>query len=97
MRISLKTPLILLGISIFFANLPLLMALVAGTIAEMNQCVLQQGHVNPCIVIGTDLGEWLYLMGMSGWLLMATIPLGFTGAVVSVIWLLIVLWKNRER
>jgi hypothetical protein len=65
---------------------PLVSVMIAGTIAEANGCTLHEGFVNPCMVDGTDMGETLYAMGVMGWLMLATIPLG---AMALLAWLVI--------
>ena len=54
--------------------LPMISVMVAGTIAERNNCELHEGFVNPCIIDGEDWGETLYAMGMMGWFGLVTIP-----------------------
>ena len=68
--------------------LPMISVMVAGTIAERNNCELHEGFVNPCIIDGEDWGETLYAMGMMGWFGLVTIP----GALlIAAAYLLIVI------
>lgn len=55
---------------------PIIISLVAGYIANTNNCNLHEGFVNPCVINGQDYGETLYAMGVTGWLVFATAPIG---------------------
>ena len=63
---------------------PMISVLVAGTIADHYGCRLHEGFVNPCLVNGTDIGTTLYNMGMMGWFMLFTLPIG---ALVIVVWI----------
>ncbi|MHC1782235.1 MAG: hypothetical protein AB9891_05645 [Anaerolineaceae bacterium] len=76
------------------AFLPAISVAIAGSIANANGCQLDEGSVHPCIVNGTDMGETLYTMGVMGWLMLATIPLGL-GAVVVYLLLVAVFYIVR--
>lgn len=67
---------IVLAIILLVALAPVLSVIVAGTIADANGCALDEGSVHPCIVNGTDIGSTLYALGVMGWFMLATIPLG---------------------
>jgi hypothetical protein len=78
-----------------FAGWPILSIAIAGTIASWNGCALHEGFKNPCIVGGSDIGGTLYAMGVMGWFMIATLPLGLAAAVLwTVIWL--VLRRRRQ-
>lgn len=69
---------------------PIVSVLVAGTIASWNGCRLDEGSVHPCVVNGADLGSTLYAMGMMGWFMIATIPLGLMAVVVwTLVWVVL--------
>jgi hypothetical protein len=71
---------------------PVASVIVAGAIASWNGCTLNEGSVNPCVVNGTDWGPALYSMGVAGWFMLATIPIGaiaFAGWTIG--W---VIWRN---
>lgn len=55
---------------------PLIGVVVAGGIASANGCTLHEGFANPCVVVGVDMGGLLYGLGVLGWLMLASIPLG---------------------
>jgi hypothetical protein len=72
-------------IILLIAFLPLISVAIAGSIAQANGCQLDEGSVHPCVVNGTDMGETLYAMGVMGWLMLATIPLGLGAAAIYLI------------
>ncbi len=77
---------------LLFAGWPLISLAIAGTIASWNGCELHEGFSNPCIVNGSDLGPTLYSMGVMGWFLIATIPLGAAAALAwTLIWFI---WRR---
>lgn len=62
---------------------PIIISLVAGYIANTNNCILHEGFKNPCIINGHDYGETLYRMGVTGWLVFFTVPMGIFLLVIS--------------
>lgn len=90
--------LIVLAVILVVALAPLISVIIAGSIADANGCTLNEGSVHPCIVGGNDMGSTLYAMGMMGWFMIATIPLG-AGAVLVWAVVLIVhrLYWGRKR
>ena len=95
-----KFPWLLIHAAVIFVILlvafsPLISVAIAGSIADANGCVLHEGYVNPCIVNGQDMGETLYAMGVMGWLMLATIPLGLI-AVVAYLLIVLVVWLIRR-
>ena len=46
-------------------------AITAGILG----CRVHEGFKEPCLAGGTDIGGTLYAFGMSGWLLIATLPI----------------------
>ncbi len=67
------------------AFLPVISVAIAGEIANANGCQLDEGSVHPCVVNGTDIGETLYTLGVLGWLMLATLPLGFAAVLVYIL------------
>ncbi len=70
---------------LFVAFLPVVSVAIAGGIANANGCQLDEGSVHPCIVNGQDVGETLYTMGVMGWLMLVTIPIGLGVVVLYLI------------
>ncbi|WP_055047069.1 hypothetical protein [Devosia sp. A16] len=89
---------IVLAIILLVALAPVFSVMVAGSIAEANGCALDEGSVHPCIVNGEDIGSTLYTLGVMGWFMLATIPLG-AGALLLWAVVLIVhrLYWGRKR
>jgi len=89
---------IVLAIILLVALAPVLSVLVAGAIADANGCTLNEGSVNPCVVNGEDIGPTLYALGVMGWFMLATIPLG-AGALLLWAVVLVVhrLYWGRKR
>lgn len=66
---------------VLFTAAPLIAALSAGAIANSLGCELNEGGASPCLIGGTDIGEALSFLFVSGWFMFFTIPLGI-GAVL---------------
>ncbi|NCU20845.1 hypothetical protein [Phaeovulum veldkampii] len=64
---------------------PIISLLIAGTIAEVNGCALDEGGRHPCLVLGVDLGEMLYLMAASFWFSFLTLPLAALATLSIVV------------
>jgi hypothetical protein len=67
---------------------PLLSAFLASWIAETNQCLLNEGTTNSCVIGGRDWGGTLYTMFVMGWLMLLTIwlvPLGLVMLIIGLI------------
>jgi hypothetical protein len=90
LKYSRKPPLLLMGFSFVFGGLPLFSVMIAGTLASWGGCTLHEGFVNPCIILGQDIGQTLYAMGVSGWFMLVTIPFGLIGLLLGLVWLIIV-------
>ncbi len=63
---------------------PMISLFIAGGIASHYGCTLHEGFVNPCVVAGRDIGGTLYTMGVMGWMMLFTLPIG---AAVLVAWI----------
>jgi hypothetical protein len=73
----------------FLGVLPMLIAMLAGVIANLAKCELNEGSVNPCVIAGRDVGKMLYAMGVGGWLTLMTMPAALLAALIYSIYLLI--------
>jgi len=87
-----KVHVIIFGLIALFAMSPILVALTAGLIASVNDCQLDEGGVNPCIIAGRDYGTTRIMTGVSGWYVLWTPPVGVILAVgyavaILAIWL----------
>ena len=92
-----KTALGILIASIIIAVLPLLSMIAAGLTASLFGCDLNEGDVSMCPTIFGDIGELLYTMGVFGWFLFYTVPLGAVGLVTSAILFIIAFIRNKAR
>lgn len=76
---------------------PLLMMFAAAWIASLAGCHLDEGSAHMCVILGSDRGEMLYTMFVSGWMTILTLPLG---AGFFLLWLLVtvgrILWGRRR-
>ena len=74
---------------------PIASVAIAGTVAWWNDCTLHEGFANPCIVNGRDIGGTLYQMGVMGWFMLATIPIGMLAFIAwTIAW---VIWSSMKR
>lgn len=65
--------------------LPAVSVVLAGLIASANGCILHEGFANPCVVLGIDLGEILYSMGVMGWIAILTVPAALLAIAILVL------------
>jgi hypothetical protein len=69
----------------FCAGTPLFVSLLAGGVATLAGCGLHEGNAQPCSIVGVEVGEVLYAAGLTGWLLLVTVPAGAMATVVYLI------------
>lgn len=74
---------------VVFALLPVASVFLTYLIAEANNCQVNEAYVQPCVVLGIDLGGLLYGMGVMGWLMLVTLPLGGGALIVWLVMLVI--------
>jgi hypothetical protein len=74
---------------------PLFGVMYAGAVAQANGCTLDEGSVHPCIVNGVDQGDSLYTLGVMGWLMMVTIPVGVLLAGAYIVLVLVIFFIRR--
>lgn len=72
--------------------------LIAGTVANTFGCKVDEGSVHPCLIGGKDYGQLLYTLGVLGWLMLVTLPIGLLALLV---WSAILLihyrtWRKRD-
>jgi hypothetical protein len=78
---------LLATLALLLALLPIIFAFAAAGVAEAWNCNIDEGSVQPCVVMGVDIRETLYAMGVSIWLMLVTIlyiPVAAVLAVASV-------------
>ncbi len=67
---------LLLALILVFMLAPVASVTIAGIVAGGAGCALDEGSVHPCLVNGVDMGETLYTLGVLGWLMLLTLPIG---------------------
>jgi hypothetical protein len=71
--------------------------MLCGAIANAYGCKVDEGSVHPCVINGSDHGQLLYALGVLGWLMLVSLPIGL---FTFVVWLLILIlhrekWRKR--
>jgi len=85
---------------VVLAASPLICASIAGAIAGLLGCTLNEGGASGCIFMGRDIGETLAEMFIAGWLAFVTLP---AGLFALAMWLVVacvvvfVRWRLRRR
>ena len=81
-----------------FMFAPIGSVVACGWIANAHGCKVDEGSVHPCIINGVDRGEFLYQLGVLGWLMLVTLP---AGAFAIAGWIVILIlhrmrWRSRS-
>jgi hypothetical protein len=74
----------IIGSLLLACSLPLCGLLLAGTLANVLGCTLNEADVHPCSILGVPIGPVLYALSALGWLMILSLPLG---AVALVTWI----------
>jgi hypothetical protein len=67
--------------------------MLCAAIANAYGCKVDEGSTHPCMINGNNYGQLLYTLGVLGWLMLVTLPVGL---FAFVFWLLILI-LHRER
>ena len=59
-----------------FALWPVASVWLTYTLADAHGCAVNEAYAQPCMIMGSDWGGLLYGMGVVGWFMLATVPLG---------------------
>lgn len=78
-----------IGLCFLFAISPVLLLLLAGFATSHLGCVVNEGNAHPCLVLGIDIGEMLYLGALGGFLPFITIPAGIVLAGIYTVLMLV--------
>jgi hypothetical protein len=80
-----------------FAFAPIGSVMLCAWIANAYGCKVDEGSVHPCIINGHDYGKLLYDLGMMGWFMLVTMPVGLLAFVVWFILLILhqASWRKR--
>jgi hypothetical protein len=86
-----------LALIAIMALAPVGSVVACGLIANTHGCRVDEGSVHPCVIGGKDYGQLLYTLGVMGWLMLITLPLG---TLAFVAWLIVLLlhranWRKR--
>ena len=67
---------------------PILLALVGGYIAYLNDCHLDEGGAHPCVILGHDYGVTLNALAVMPWFEFIFFPIGIAClTALTVAWL----------
>jgi hypothetical protein len=80
---------IFLVLIVLFAFAPIGSGMLCSAIADAPGCKWDEGSVHPCIINGHDYGELVYSLGVMGWFMLVTIPIGLFAFVAWLIALLV--------
>jgi uncharacterized BrkB/YihY/UPF0761 family membrane protein len=80
-----------------FAFAPVGSVVLCAVIANAYGCKVDEGSVHPCIINGHDYGDFLYSLGVMGWLMLVSLPGGLFAFVGWLIFLVLhrVTWRKR--
>ena len=93
MKSTLKKHIFFYFLIIFLAFLPIIIAMMAGYITELFGEKLNEAN-SPNILI---FGDFFYLMGMTGWLSLITIPFGILALIVYTLYAVGKLIKDLKK
>jgi hypothetical protein len=88
--------LILLAIA-FIAFWPCLMLAAMSFVASLGDCTVNEGAPSPCVIGGRDVGQALYTLGVLGWFMLATIPIGLGLFAVYLVVVLVAIGLRARR
>jgi len=87
-------------IIVLLAAAPLISAFIAGAIADVLGCTVNEGGASLCMFMGRDIGQTLAEMFVLGWLAFVTLPWGLAALAI---WLVVacvvafIRWRRRRR
>jgi hypothetical protein len=83
---------------VLLAALPMLSLVLSVAFASGFDCTLNEGDIHPCVVLGLDFGQLLYIMSLGGFITaMVAVPLATLLLVVWLIVLIVLLLLRRRR
>jgi hypothetical protein len=83
---------------VLLAALPVSSLVLAVAFASGFDCTLNEGDIHPCVVLGLDFGQLLYIMSLGGFITaMVAVPLAALLLVVWLIVLIVLLLLRRRR
>lgn len=91
-----KSAIRIILLSIFIGVLPIISLLLASLGATLFGCSTNESGTSQCPTVFGDMGEVLTLMGLFGWYVFYTIPVGLFGVLVGIILLLISFFRGKK-
>lgn len=92
-----RFPWIVYGIALasiaLFALAPVFSVMLCGVTANAYGCKVDEGSVHPCIINGQDYGHLLYTLGVAGWFMLVTLPVG---GLAGAAWLVALLLHRAK-
>jgi hypothetical protein len=90
--------LLVLVLILAFTLAPIGSVVACSWIANAYGCKVDEGSVHPCLINGIDRGELLYTLGVLGWLMLVTLPVG---GLAVLVWIVVLIvhrsrWKKRS-
>jgi hypothetical protein len=83
---------------VLLAALPVLSLVLAAAFASGFECTLNEGDIHPCVVLGLDFGQLLYIMSLGGLITaLVAVPLAAMLLAVWLIVLMVLLLLRRHR
>ncbi|MCA2012806.1 hypothetical protein [Pararhodobacter sp. CCB-MM2] len=64
--------------------LPVLGVVLSSGIAEVAGCALNEGGVQPCVILGLDWGPVLAFLFVGGWFFFLTAPVALGGMLLGI-------------
>lgn len=68
-----------------FALLPVAAVLLASLLATIAGCNVNEGGAEACSLLGLDIGGLLYMLFVSGWFALITLPIGVPAVLVGLV------------
>jgi hypothetical protein len=81
MKIFRSRNVIIAGLIIMFAPF-ILITFIGWPLSLIGNCTVTESEIYPCVILGQDIGRFLYTIGVLGWSFLVTFPIG--GLVVLV-------------
>jgi hypothetical protein len=81
------------GMLVLYTVSPLLLPMIAFSLAGLCGCELNEGSVHPCYMFGINIGDLLYAMLFWVWLFIFIVPTGLI-ALATFVGLSIGLWPK---
>ena len=97
LKVTLKSKkrLVLSFYSLLFTLLPIGLVATSSYGASLIGCEINESGASNCLILGIDLGNFLYAMFVSGWLGIITFPIGGLATITFFV-LALNSWNDTE-